>query len=54
MTIFDSIFLGFIQALTEFLPISSSGHLVIIQKLLGQNMNNLVFEVILPFFIFVF
>ena len=47
MTIFDSIFLGFIQALTEFLPISSSGHLVIIQKLLGQNMNNLVFEVIL-------
>lgn len=29
MTIFESIFLGVIQGLTEFLPVSSSGHLVI-------------------------
>ena len=49
MTIFDSILLGFIQALTEFLPISSSGHLVLAQKILGYNLNNLIFEVILHF-----
>ena len=49
MTIFDSILLGFIQALTEFLPISSSGHLVLTQKILGYNLNNLIFEVILHF-----
>jgi len=35
MTFFQAIFLGIIQGLTEFLPISSSGHLVIFQKILG-------------------
>ncbi len=39
MTIFQSIFLGFIQGITEFLPISSSGHLVIIPYLFGWEMN---------------
>lgn len=34
MTIFESIFLGIIQGLTEFLPVSSSGHLVIFPFLL--------------------
>ena len=35
MTVFQSIFLGVVQGITEFLPISSSGHLVIIPHILG-------------------
>ena len=35
MTLFQSILLGIVQGLTEFLPISSSGHLVIVPYLLG-------------------
>lgn len=35
MTILQSILLGVIQGLTEFLPISSSGHLVVVPYLLG-------------------
>ena len=35
MTLLQSILLGIIQGLTEFLPISSSGHLVIVPYLLG-------------------
>ena len=37
MTIIEAIILGLIQGLTEFLPVSSSGHLVIFQELLGLN-----------------
>lgn len=35
MDIFSSIILGFVQGLTEFLPISSSGHLIVIREALG-------------------
>ncbi len=35
MTILQSVLLGIVQGLTEFLPISSSGHLVIVPYLLG-------------------
>jgi len=37
MTLIKSIILGLVQGLTEFLPVSSSGHLVIFQELLGTE-----------------
>ncbi|MBN4080959.1 undecaprenyl-diphosphate phosphatase [Caldithrix abyssi] len=46
MTLSDAILLGIIQGVTEFLPISSSGHLVLGQELLGVNLPGNVFEVV--------
>lgn len=46
MTIFDAVLLGIIQGLTEFLPISSSGHLVISQALLGVKESGVAFEIL--------
>ncbi len=39
MTIFESLVMGVVQGLTEYLPISSSGHLEICGHLLGLNLN---------------
>lgn len=47
MTTFQAIVLGLIQGLGEFLPISSSGHLVIIPDLLGWQYQGLTFDVLL-------
>jgi undecaprenyl-diphosphatase len=41
------ILLGIIQGITEFLPVSSSAHLVIIQKILGISGKELIIPVIL-------
>ena len=47
MTIIEAITLGIIQGLTEFLPISSSGHLVLSQVILGIQIPGNDFEVLL-------
>lgn len=44
MSLFEAIILGIIQGITEFFPVSSSGHLILFQKLLGlNNLNHYVF-----------
>lgn len=47
MNVFDAIIQGIVQGLTEFLPVSSSGHLTISQHILGVTENNLFFNVML-------
>lgn len=49
MTTWEAIFLGIIQGLTEFLPVSSSGHLVISQYILGVKQSGITFEVFVHF-----
>ena len=45
--ILKSALMGVVQGLTEFLPISSSGHLVLIEKLFGWKQLGLAFDVAL-------
>ncbi|GAB4362733.1 MAG: undecaprenyl-diphosphatase UppP [Deltaproteobacteria bacterium] len=47
MTIGKAILLGILQGLTEFLPVSSSGHLVLAQRLLGIRGPELAFDLLL-------
>ena len=47
MDLLDAIILGLIQGITEFLPISSSGHLVLAQFFLGIKSPGILLEIIL-------
>ena len=47
MNIFEAIILGIVQGLTEFLPVSSSGHLVLLQKIFGINEPGLFYDTML-------
>jgi undecaprenyl-diphosphatase len=47
MTSFEAILLGLVQAITEFFPISSSAHLLILPNILGIEDSSLTFDLVL-------
>lgn len=49
MNTWEAVLLGIVQGLTEFLPVSSSGHLVVGQALLGIELPGVEFEVAVHF-----
>ena len=47
MSWWEGVLLGVVQGLTEFLPVSSSGHLVVVEAALGITTPGVVIEVVL-------
>jgi undecaprenyl-diphosphatase len=51
LTIFDSIILGIVEGITEFLPVSSTGHLLLMNEILSfKGPEGNVFEIVIQFF----
>ncbi len=46
MTIFQALILGIVQGISEFLPISSSGHLVLVPVIFGWDIQSQFFDII--------
>ena len=46
MSVIVALILGLVQGLTEFLPVSSSGHLVLFQQIFGINVDCLFFDIV--------
>jgi undecaprenyl-diphosphatase len=42
MSIFETVVIAIVEGLTEFLPVSSTGHMIIAQKLLGMESSDFV------------
>jgi undecaprenyl-diphosphatase len=49
LNFFESLILGTVQGLTEFIPVSSSGHLVLLQRLFGVSESSLTFTIFVHF-----
>ena len=47
MDTLQAFWLGLVQGLTEFLPVSSSGHLLLLSKIFGISTDSITFEVLL-------
>ena len=47
MSVFEAIIQGIVQGATEFLPVSSSGHLSLSQHILGVELDSLLFDILL-------
>ncbi|MEM8932921.1 MAG: undecaprenyl-diphosphate phosphatase, partial [Acidobacteriota bacterium] len=46
MTVFQAFVLGLVQGITEFLPISSSAHLILVPHVFGWNDQGLSFDIV--------
>ena len=47
MSLIEALILGLLQGLTEFIPVSSSGHLILAQEIFGDNDSTLAFDILL-------
>ena len=52
MSIWEAIIQGIVQGATEFLPVSSSGHLALSQHILGVQLDSLLFDILFSALVF--